>query len=162
MQHQILLDSQGKQNILALGEIYKVVKLIGLSAKVYKPFVLPNVSNFPQFLGVLDECDALWSKLGLEEAIKRLSNNVDFGRSETAEALITSIRNILDIDTVAVHNCVFIQHKSICQLSLLPEEMLADLKTVLWGEKAYFLNLANLWANLISCDPPQLPHLQVS
>ena len=31
---------------------------------------------------------------------------------------------------------------------------------VAWNGNHYFLTLANLWANLISSDPPKLPDLQ--
>lgn len=30
---------------------------------------------------------------------------------------------------------------------------------VVWNGDHYFLTLANLWANLISIDPPNLPHV---
>lgn len=36
-----------------------------------------------------------------------------------------------------------------------------EIKMVLWNGKCYFLPLANLWANLINCDPPELPYLDV-
>lgn len=36
-----------------------------------------------------------------------------------------------------------------------------ETKMVLWNGKCYFLPLANLWANLINCDPPELPYLDV-
>ena len=34
------------------------------------------------------------------------------------------------------------------------------MKMVAWNGNHYFLTLANLWANLISSDPPKLPDLQ--
>ncbi|KAL9272548.1 hypothetical protein AKJ16_DCAP07967 [Drosera capensis] len=33
------------------------------------------------------------------------------------------------------------------------------LEVVLWNERLYFLSVANLWANLVSSEPPQLPRL---
>ncbi|CAO2836668.1 unnamed protein product [Amaranthus hypochondriacus] len=162
IKHQILSDSQGQRYFQALGEVYKVVELLGLSAEIFKPWILLTLSNSTQFFGVLDECNALWSNSGLEEAVQDLSDHVDFGCSETAKALLSSIKNIRDIDIITVHEHIFIQHKSICRISMLPEDVLEGLKTEMWGEKTYFVNLANLWANLISRDPPQLPLLQVS
>lgn len=161
VQHQILSDSRGQQFFQALGEIYKIVELLGLSAKVYKPWILLRVSDPSQFFSVLFECGALWANSGLQEALQILSD-VDFRYNETVKTFVASIKKIRDTDVVAVHDSVFFEHKSICQLSLLPQEMIPDLKTVMWGKKAYFLNLANFWANLISSDPPQLPNLQVS
>ncbi|XP_021742477.1 uncharacterized protein LOC110708611 isoform X2 [Chenopodium quinoa] len=163
VQHQILSDSRGQQFIQALGEIYKVVEILGLSAKVYKQWILLSPSSDPsQFFSVLFECGALWVNSGLERALQNLSDGIDFQCNESAKTLVTSITNIRDIDVVAVHDRVFREHKSICRLSLLPQEIMADLKTVTWGEKPYFLNLANLWENLISSTPPQLPNLQIS
>ncbi|KNA06396.1 hypothetical protein SOVF_181530 isoform A, partial [Spinacia oleracea] len=161
VQHQILSDSRGQQFIQALGEIYRVVELVGLSAKVYRPWILLNVLDPSQFLSALVECGALWVNSGLEESLQNLSDGVDFQCNETAKALVISIKNICDIDVVTVHDRLLLEHKSVCRLSLLPQDMM-DLKMVTWGEKAYFSNLANLWANLISSDSPQLPNLQVS
>ncbi|KAK9676435.1 hypothetical protein RND81_11G076800 [Saponaria officinalis] len=47
------------------------------------------------------------------------------------------------------------QPKSVCRLSLLPQEMLPGLKTVLGNGQPYFTSLTNLWANLINPEPPQ-------
>lgn len=30
-----------------------------------------------------------------------------------------------------------------------------------WNGENYFLTLANLWANLVSCTPPNMPHIHV-
>uniref|UniRef100_A0A803KP81 Synergin gamma C-terminal domain-containing protein n=1 Tax=Chenopodium quinoa TaxID=63459 RepID=A0A803KP81_CHEQI len=165
VQHQILLNSRGQKFIQALGEIFKVVELLGVSAKVYKPWILLSVSDSSQFFSVLFECGALWVNSGLEGALQNLSDDIDFQCNETAKPIVASITNICEIDVVAVHDLVFRGHKTTCQMSLLPQEILTDLKTlktVTWGGKPYFLNLANLWANLISSNPPQLPNLQVS
>lgn len=101
------------------------MKLLELSAKVYKPLILPSMSDSSHLFGALDECEALWSKLGLEEVIQSLSDNVDLGCNGTAGALIASIKNIHGIDAFSLHDRVFIRRKPICQLSLLPQEMLA-------------------------------------
>ncbi|KAK9732574.1 hypothetical protein RND81_04G007300 [Saponaria officinalis] len=155
VQQQFLSDSRGQKHIQALGEIYKVVEILGLSAKVYKAWMLFSVSDSSRFMDLLNECRTLWSNSGLEEALQSLSDDIGFESSET------SIKNICDFDVLAMHDCVFGDPKSICRLSLLAQESLPDLKTVLWDGEPYFLSLANLWVNLISSKPPQLPHVQV-
>lgn len=42
---------------------------------------------------------------------------------------------------------------------ILPE---SGLRLVVWNGEHYFLTLANLWANLISCDSPKLPRISGS
>ncbi|XP_074311558.1 uncharacterized protein LOC141647321 isoform X2 [Silene latifolia] len=162
VKHQVLLDSRGQNHIQALGEIYKAVELLGLSAKVYKAWMLFSVSDSSRFVGLLNECRDLWSSSGLEETLQSLSDYIGDGCDEPAKALLASIKNIRDFDVLPVYECVFGQPKSICELSLLPQEMLPELETVTWNGAPYFLRLANLWANLISFEPPQLPHVQVN
>ncbi|KAH9612376.1 hypothetical protein KSS87_005787 [Heliosperma pusillum] len=162
VKHQVLLDCRGQNHIKALGEIFKAVELLGLSAKVYKAWVLFSVSDSSRFMDLLNECHDLWSSSGLEETLQSLSDDTGFGCDEPTKALLTSIKRIRDFDVLAVHECVFGQPKSICQLSLLPQEMLPELETVMWNGKPYLLRLANLWANLINIKPPQLPHVQVN
>ncbi|KAL9235048.1 hypothetical protein vseg_009848 [Gypsophila vaccaria] len=156
VQHQILSESRGRKHVQALGEICKVVELLGLSAKVYEPWTLFSVSESSRFTDLLNECRSLWSNSGLEEALQSLSDDIVIGCGET------SIKTIRDFDVLAMHDCVFGEPKSICRLSLLAQEMLPDLKTALWNGEPYFLSLANLWANLINAEPPRLPHVQVN
>ncbi|KAK9735409.1 hypothetical protein RND81_04G204200 [Saponaria officinalis] len=162
VQHQVLSDCRGLKHIQALGEIYKVVELLGLSAEVYKAWMLFSVSDPSQFTGVLNECRALWQNSGLEEALQNLSDDIAFGCDETIKTILGSVKSIRNLDVLAMHDCVFGQRKSVCRLSLLPQEMLQGLKTVLWNGQPYFISLANLWANLISPEPPQLPVLKLS
>lgn len=159
---QILSDNQGQQYIQALGEIYKVVELLRLSTKIFKPWVLLSLSDPQQLYGLLEECVSLWPTSGLEEAVQQISDNGGTGLNEAAKAFVAFIKSIQNVDVLAVHEHVFLQRRSTCRLSLLPLEMLSDLKVVEWNNEPYFLILANLWANLISPDPPQLPPLQVS
>jgi len=119
------LIAVGQQHIQALGEIYKVVELLRLSTKLYKPWVLLSVSDQQQLYGLLEECVSLWSTSGLEEALREMSENVEPGLNNAAKALIASIKNIQSVDVLAVHDHIFIQRRSICKLSLLPQEMLS-------------------------------------
>lgn len=162
VQGQILSDNQGQQYIQALGEIYKVVELLRLSTKLFKPWVLLSLSDPQQLYGLLEECVSLWPTSGLEEALQQISDNVGTGLNEAPKAFISLIKNIQNVDVLAVHEHVFIQRRSTCRLSLLPQEILSDLKVVEWNNEPYFLILANLWANLSSPDPPQLPRLHFS
>nr|GMD22204.1 probable serine/threonine-protein kinase DDB_G0282963 isoform X1 [Ipomoea batatas] len=43
--------------------------------------------------------------------------------------------------------------------SVCTQELKHGMKLVIWNGEHYFVTLANLWANLISNDPPELPHL---
>ncbi|GAB4835839.1 hypothetical protein Ancab_000755 [Ancistrocladus abbreviatus] len=159
---QIFHDLRGQSYFQALGEIYRVVELLRTSAKLYKPWILFTVADPTSIFPLLDECSTLWSGSGLEEALRTLSNMVDFGSGESASRLLESIKYVHDIDVSSMHDIDLIRQRPFCQLSLLPEEIVPGLKLVLWNGEHHFLQLANLWANLISCEPPQLPPLQVS
>lgn len=92
-----------------------------------------------QFLSALVECGALWVNSGLEESLQNLSDGVDFQCNETAKALVISIKNICDLDVFTVHDGVVLEHKLVCRISLLPQEMMGKklssfllLTTPLW------------------------------
>ncbi|GAB4855533.1 hypothetical protein Ancab_024153 [Ancistrocladus abbreviatus] len=163
VQSQILYDLRGQRYFQALGEIYGVVEILRTSAKLYKPWILITVADPISIFPLLDECSNLWSDSGLEEALKSLSNMADSGCGESAQILLESIKYVHDIDVPSMHDFDLTQQRPFCQLSLLPAEIVPGLKMALWNEEYHFLKLANLWVNLISCEPPQLPfRLQVS
>ncbi|XAR52584.1 hypothetical protein NMG60_11020730 [Bertholletia excelsa] len=157
----VLSDRRGKCFILALGEIYRVVEVLGASIKLYKPWLLSSSIDSTSIYALLEECYSLWSSSGIEEALKDISDPVDFEYHSTVKSLWESIKSIRELDMFALGNCVFDQQLPICQLSLLTSETVPDMKRVFWNGEYYFLTLANLWANLISRDPPELPHLNV-
>lgn len=35
------------------------------------------------------------------------------------------------------------------------------MKMIMWEDEQYFVTLANLWSNLVSHNPPELPHLHI-
>ncbi|KAI8027931.1 hypothetical protein LOK49_LG02G02117 [Camellia lanceoleosa] len=157
----MLSEPRGKQFILALGEIYRVVVVLGTSIKLYKPWILSSSVDSTGIYTLFEECCTLWSSSGIEEALQGISDPIDFEYHSTVEALRESIMYIHNLDALAIGNHVFNQPVSVCRLSLLTSEAVPEMKMVLWSGENYFLTLANLWANLVSSDPPELPHLHV-
>ncbi|GAB2287338.1 hypothetical protein Dimus_021717 [Dionaea muscipula] len=195
---QVLSDLRGQRYIQALGELYRVVELVRISAKLYKPWILLLKSGNPiTVFPLLDECATLWSHSGLEDSLRDVPDMVDSQRSvpPPVRELLESIKYIRDIDVLSLHDMDFTKRGSICELTLLPQGISSSnscfppslctcinvgialyikpcyvccvscllqkpgLRTVLWDERLCFLNVANLWVNLISVDPPELPRL---
>ncbi|KAG8391005.1 hypothetical protein BUALT_Bualt01G0143000 [Buddleja alternifolia] len=175
VQNQLLSEPQGRKFVLALGEIYRVVVVLGASAKLFKPWTL----NSPAIYTLLEECHNVWSTSGLEEALSTALDNA---------SLLESIKHILGLDALALQNYVFAEKGSLCGLSILTEKVApgdlsqiytyllmicsrdlcsriniskAGMKMIMWGEEQCFVTLANVWANLISCNPPKLPQLNL-
>ncbi|KAL9253431.1 hypothetical protein AKJ16_DCAP05469 [Drosera capensis] len=155
---QLMSDTRGQRHIQALGEIYRVVQLLGSSAKLYKPWILLNSANLIDLIPLLDECTTLWSDSGLEERLENLSDAVETKNCILIEGLLEFIKHIRNID-VSMLDLDFTAPASFCQITLLPLEILSGLEAMLWNERLYFLSVANLWANLVSSEPPQLPRL---
>ncbi|KAJ6384470.1 hypothetical protein OIU78_027721 [Salix suchowensis] len=158
---QILSKPQGKNYIVALGEIYRVVEVIGSSARLYKPWLLVSSTNPMCLLTLLSECFTIWSSSGLEEALQSISDPAGLDYNGGLTTLIESIKYIHNLDTCTLYNHVFGGQGPICQLSVLTTGTVPGMKTVVWNGEHYFLTLANLWANLVSCNPPNLPHIHV-
>lgn len=138
-----------------------MVAVLGASAKLYKPWILSCSIDSTSIYTLLEECYTLWSTSGMEEAIQDIYDSIDLEYHSTVKALRDSIRFIHGHDELTLGNHILNQQVSVCRLSLLNSEAVPDIKMVLWNGKYYFLPLANLWANLISCDPPELPYLDV-
>ncbi|KAK9071586.1 hypothetical protein SSX86_008014 [Deinandra increscens subsp. villosa] len=141
--NEILSDKQGRQFIISLGEIYRAVMILETAVKFYKPWILLSGADIEGFYGLVEECHSVWSTSGLEESIP-------------ADYLLESIRHIQNLDEIAVVNQIRSQEESQCGLSLLSPGVVPEMKMVTWNEDKYFVTLANLWANLISHDPPKL------
>ncbi|KAJ6762763.1 hypothetical protein OIU79_023494 [Salix purpurea] len=150
---QILSKPQGKNYIVALGEIYRVVEVIGSSARLYKPWLLVSSTNPMCLLTLLSECFTIWSSSGLEEALQSISDPAGLDYNGGLTTLIESIKYIHNLDTLTLYNHVFGGQGPICQLSVLTAGTVPGMKTVVWNGEHYFLTLANLWANLVSCNP---------
>ncbi|KAI8547927.1 hypothetical protein RHMOL_Rhmol07G0233300 [Rhododendron molle] len=161
IESKILSEPQGKGFILALGEIYRVVAVLGASTKLYKPWILSSSRDSTSIYALLEECYTLWSTSGIKEALQDISDPIDFEYHSTVKALWESIRFIDGHDELTLGNRTLNQQVSVCRLSLLTSEAVPEIRMVLWNGNYYFLPLANFWANLINCDPPELPYLDV-
>nr|XP_043631513.1 uncharacterized protein LOC122602961 [Erigeron canadensis] len=141
--NEILVEPQGKDFIIAIGEIYRAVVILGSAVKFYKPWILLSGANLEGMYCLLEECHSLWSTSGLEETFP-------------AESLLDSIRHIRNHDELAITNEILSQEESQCVLSLLFPAVVPEMKLVIWNGDKYFVSLANLWANLVSPNPPKL------
>ncbi|XP_031281329.1 uncharacterized protein LOC116139819, partial [Pistacia vera] len=130
---QLLSDPRGKQYILALGEIYRVVEVLGSSAKLYKPLMLLSSADPTGMFTLLSECFTLWSSSGLDEAIGSISDLTGFECNVTPKELLESIKYIHDLDVNALHNHVFSGQDPTCRLSLLAAGTMPDMKIFLGG-----------------------------
>ncbi|GAV63173.1 hypothetical protein CFOL_v3_06693 [Cephalotus follicularis] len=156
---QILSKPQGKQYIIALGEIYRVVEVLGLSAKLYKPWILSS-ADYKGLFALLRECSAIWTSSGLVEALHSVSDTTGLEYDGDLKALLESIECIQDLDAPAFHNYIVSGQEPKCQLSALPNKKVPGMKMVVWNGEHYFLTLVNLWSNLVSEDPPNLSRIK--
>ncbi|KAK9137232.1 hypothetical protein Sjap_007826 [Stephania japonica] len=162
LHQEILSKSKGQQYIVALGEIYRVVEVLRASATVYKPWILSSLVDPTSVFVSLEECDAAWSASALEEALhSTISYSLNFEYEGTPEKLLDSIKSIHNHNTTELQNHVNSMQEPVCRLSMLSQKLLPDMKMVSWNGEQYFLPLANLWANCVSCDPPKLAHFQL-
>ncbi|KAL2325497.1 hypothetical protein Fmac_024555 [Flemingia macrophylla] len=152
---QILSNQKGVQYILALGEIYRVAKIIGASAKLYKPWILSCSIDPKSLCAILNECYSIWLDSGLEEALLNISNQNNSESNDISRDLVKSIKYIHELDVHALQSYVTSGEQTTCQLSALSAGSLPGFKLVTWNGKHYFVKLANLWINLISSDPPK-------
>uniref|UniRef100_A0A2P2JNB7 Uncharacterized protein LOC105134166 n=1 Tax=Rhizophora mucronata TaxID=61149 RepID=A0A2P2JNB7_RHIMU len=116
---QILSELRGMKYIVALGEIFRVVEILKLSARAYKPWILANHAENLGLTALLNECFTLWSSSGLGEALERISGEEDFGFDERIKALLESIKFIQDIDELTLHSHISSGQNPICRLSAL-------------------------------------------
>ncbi|KAE9589601.1 hypothetical protein Lalb_Chr21g0310721 [Lupinus albus] len=152
---QILSNPKGVRYIHALGEIYRVAEIIGASVKLYKPWMLLGSIDTASLFSLLNECYSIWSDSGLEEALFSISNQSNVEPDSLSRELVESIKYIHEFDEHSLHSYVISGEETTCQLSALPSGFAPGLKMVTWNGKPYFVMLANLWANLVSSDPPK-------
>lgn len=114
------MSKTGKLYILALGEIYRSVEVLGSSAKFYKPWLFLSYADPTGIFSLLRECSNLWSSSGLEEAFLSISDPIGFEYNVTPKELLESVKYIQDIDVLALHNQVFSGQEPTCRLTLLP------------------------------------------
>lgn len=107
-----------------MGEIYRVVKILRASTRLYKPWILlyPISSTV---LAVLDECVELWLSSGLEEALR--NNNITrlqgLDSDYSADQLLESIRCIDEVDAFTLHACITSDTSPTCCISALNTEI---------------------------------------
>lgn len=105
----------GRKFFLALGEIYRVVVVLGASAELFKPWTLSGSVDNPAIYSLLEECHAVWSSSGLEEALSIVSAPTALDST----SLFKSIKHILGLDALILQNYVFAETGSRCWLSIL-------------------------------------------
>ncbi|CAI0460117.1 unnamed protein product [Linum tenue] len=154
IQGQVLSSVEGKRYFLALGEIYRVSEVLRCTARLYKPWILLERTDSISFYSIMNECSALWSSSGLEEALLSISDG-------SVKALLESVQYLHNLEDDTLYEIVFSGQGYTCQLSGLNPGVVPGMETIVWNGSHYFVKLANLWANLISCDPPNLPRLHV-
>ncbi|XP_009592357.1 uncharacterized protein LOC107788892 isoform X1 [Nicotiana tabacum] len=159
-QSHMLSLPRGRAFVRALGEIYRVTVVLEASVKLCKPWIWSNSAQCTSIHSMLDECHTMWSSLGLGEAVSSMLDSASSGDGSSVASLLDSIKLIHSLDALTLQKHLYAQ-KEVCRLSLLTLEVLPGLKLIDWNGEHYFLTLANLWANLISSDPPELPHLTI-
>ncbi|PON43944.1 hypothetical protein TorRG33x02_332410 [Trema orientale] len=156
---QILSEPRGRQYIIGLAEIYRVVQVLAASSQLYKPWVLLDSEESARLFTLLNECTTLWSTSGLDEALQSISQQFDSEYGATSKALLESMKYMNDLDALALQSHVFSGEQPICRLSMLTAGIVPGIEIVVWDGDHYLLKLANLWANLISSSPPDMPRL---
>ncbi|GFZ02952.1 hypothetical protein Acr_15g0015600 [Actinidia rufa] len=139
IQSLILSELQGKRFILALGEIYRVVLILGASMKLYKPWILSSSVDSTSIYVLSEECYTLWSSSGIEEALQGISDPIDFEYHSTVKALREYIH---EHGELALGDHVYNQQVSLCRLSLLTSEAVpvANESPSLTGERRLLPN----------------------
>lgn len=117
-----VMITTGKGFILALGEIYRVVAVLGASAKLYKPWILSSSIDSTSIYTLTEECYTLWSTSGMEKALQDIYDPIDLEYHSTVKALRDSIRFIHGHDELTLGNHILNQQVSVCRLSLLNSE----------------------------------------
>ncbi|MCD7453737.1 hypothetical protein HAX54_021969 [Datura stramonium] len=157
-QSHMLSHPRGRAFIRALGEIYRVTVVLEASLKLCRPWTWLDSAQSTSIHSMLDECHVTWSSsLGLGEALSSMLDSAS-GDGSSVASLLDSIKLIHGLDGLTLQKHLYAQ-KEVCRLSLLTLEVLPGMEFIEWNGEHYFLTLANLWANLISSDPPELPQL---
>lgn len=105
--------------ILALGEIYRVVGVLGASIRLYKPWILTSSAEVSDTKVMLDECSLFWSSSGLEDALCSMSDPLGFPYDGTVAALLKSIKDAHGYNECALQTCNLAKEECICRMSLL-------------------------------------------
>lgn len=164
----ILTHPQGKSYFASLIEVFRVSEILRSSAKLYRPWMLLNPDQAKYISLNLTNCMATWVESGLKEAVcNSLANyNVENPFSSTVLKNMDDIlKGVESMEQIHLANALFSaagENQQVCRLSLLPANIFEGFKVADWSGQYYFLPLANLWANCVSCEPPQLPIIEFS
>lgn len=164
----ILTHPQGKSYYASLMEVFKVSEILRSSVKLYRPWMLLNPDQAKDISLNLTNCMAAWVESGLKEAVcNSLANyNIENPLSSTTLKNIDDIlKGVESMEQIHLANalCSAVrENQQVCRLSLLPAKVFEGFKVADWSGQYYFLALANLWANCVSCEPPQLPVIEFS
>lgn len=131
----------GFQYIHALGEIYRVAEVIGVSAKLHKPWMLPGSADPANLFALLDECCKIWSDSGLEEALIRVSNETNLEQNGTSRELVESIKYIHELNEHALQSHVITGEETTCQLSALPAGFIPGMSTIIWQSSKHIVEI---------------------
>ncbi|KAG0480423.1 hypothetical protein HPP92_011281 [Vanilla planifolia] len=153
----IELLSKGSKYFLALGEIYRVSRILKASASFYMPWLLTDRKDASELISCLEECNKAWTNSGLDKVLSSLCNSDELDDKNLAESLLESIRLIDKVVVPTFDDLAIPLNPSACRFSLLPFGMLPDIKKDVWNGHWYFTKLVNLWANLVASHPPELP-----
>ncbi|XP_062202152.1 uncharacterized protein LOC133904687 isoform X2 [Phragmites australis] len=151
--------SEGGHCFIALGEIYRVAQILYFSLQCFKPWVLANPGMLSKLLACLESCSNAWTSC-LQTALKMVVDSAHLDAS-VAKALMESIKNINELEVSNLQNSLPTDEIT-CRLTLLPASLVPGMKVTMWNGDHYFVKVANLWANRISSDPPQLSQTPVS
>lgn len=124
-----LVDT-GCQYIHALGEICRVAEIVGLSAKLHKPWMLSRSVDPARLFALVNECYTIWSDSGLEEALLCISNQTDVEQEAISRELLESIKYIHELDEQELQSCIFTGEDTTCQLSALPAGFIPGMCTI--------------------------------
>lgn len=164
----ILTHPQGMSYYASLMEVFRVSEILRSSVKLYRPWMLLNPDQAKDISLNLTNCMAAWVESGLKKAVcNSLANyNVENPLSSTTLKNIDDIlKGVESMEQIHLANalcCAVRENQQVCRLSLLPTKVFEGFKVADWSDQYYFLALANLWANCVSCEPPELPVIEFS
>lgn len=159
----ILSHSQGKSYFASLSEIFKVSEIFRASTKLFKPWMLLNPDQTKHISHDLKDCMNAWAGCGLKKAIEQAfhrDDSTDLISSTTWKAVEEIVNTVESMEKLCPGDALYNLNQasqSVCRLSLLPTKVFDGIKVADWSGQIYFLPVANLWANCVTCKPPNLP-----
>lgn len=123
----------GVRYIRALGEIYRVAEIAGVSVKLHKSWMLLGSIDPTSLFSLLNECYSIWSGSGLEEALFSVSNQNKFEPDGISRELVESIKYIHELDEQSLQSYVISGEETICQLSALPAGFIPGMCTIIFS-----------------------------